>query len=298
MHWNWDHLRFFLALAEHGTLTRAGRSLGVSHTTVLRRVRSFETALGARLFERTASGYRTSDAGRKLMHSASSMRRTLEATARDIGAATHEASGEVVISAPDTIGSQLLPPIVTGLQDRHPGLRLHVRIRNDLVDLYDREADIAIRTGGDPPEGLIGKRLGSVTFVVCAAKSYCEATGIENLSVELGEHRFIELSERFRNARLGRRFAEHIPPGAVRVQVDSLLDAYAFCRAGCGITVLPRYLLGIDDTLQALEDTRESWTNEIWLLSHADLRGLARLQVVRDALARALEPYFADATPD
>ena len=50
----WDDLRFVLSVAEEGTLSGAARTLGVNHSTVLRRVAAFEAEKGVQLFERTA----------------------------------------------------------------------------------------------------------------------------------------------------------------------------------------------------------------------------------------------------
>ncbi|MEF9603084.1 LysR family transcriptional regulator [Paracoccus sp. PXZ] len=64
---NWDDLRFFLAVARAGTLSGAARSLGVTHSTVFRRLGAFEERLGVRLFERLPDGYALTGAG-EAMH--------------------------------------------------------------------------------------------------------------------------------------------------------------------------------------------------------------------------------------
>ena len=63
---NWDDLRFFLAVAEAGSLSAASSVLKVNTTTVLRRVASLEDSLGARLFDRSRSGYRLTPRGERL----------------------------------------------------------------------------------------------------------------------------------------------------------------------------------------------------------------------------------------
>jgi molybdate transport repressor ModE-like protein len=54
---NWDDMRFFLALSREGSISAAGRSLGVNHTTVARRIAALEEVLGTRLFDRLPDGY-------------------------------------------------------------------------------------------------------------------------------------------------------------------------------------------------------------------------------------------------
>ena len=73
---NWDDLRPFLALARHGSIWAAGAALGLSHTTVSRRVEELEEQLGARLFDRHRDGYRLTEAGKvwKVAHGEGSAR--------------------------------------------------------------------------------------------------------------------------------------------------------------------------------------------------------------------------------
>jgi DNA-binding transcriptional LysR family regulator len=63
----WDDLRYVLAVANAGSLAGAARSLGVNHTTVLRRIIAFEKGLGLRLFERLPTGYVLTAGGEELI---------------------------------------------------------------------------------------------------------------------------------------------------------------------------------------------------------------------------------------
>ncbi len=63
---NWDDMRVFLALAREGTVSGAGRALGVKHTTVARRIRAFEERLGTRLFDRLSDGYAMTQAAENM----------------------------------------------------------------------------------------------------------------------------------------------------------------------------------------------------------------------------------------
>ena len=66
----WDDLRYVLAVANAGSLAGAARSLGVNHTTVLRRVSAFEKRMGLRLFERLPTGYVLTAGGEELIAAA------------------------------------------------------------------------------------------------------------------------------------------------------------------------------------------------------------------------------------
>lgn len=70
---NWDNLRFFLALCREGSATGAGRSLGVNHTTVARRIRALEDNLGTRFFDHSRDGYEMTQAAEDMYEHAGRM---------------------------------------------------------------------------------------------------------------------------------------------------------------------------------------------------------------------------------
>ena len=81
---NWDDLRFFLAVCRVGSVKGAGAALGVSHTTVLRRIQAFEEALGARLFDRTRRGYRMTAAAEELLDHAVAVEAEVQSLHRQV----------------------------------------------------------------------------------------------------------------------------------------------------------------------------------------------------------------------
>ena len=292
MSWSWDHLRFFLALAEEGTLSMAGRRLGVSHTTVLRRVRALERDLATRLFDRTRQGYVPSAAGEALRAEALRVRATVDAVAREIGGADERIGGEVVVTTTDTLASTVLPRLLAELGERHPALRFTLNLENALDDIDARAADIAIRACREPPERLIGRRVGAVRFVACAAPAYVAAHDLERFPERTGAHRFVVLDAAHAARPFQRWLEARLEPASARTTVNGLLAAVAACRAGLGIAVLPRYLLDEVPGLVALAVDAEIDSSELWLLSHADLRDTASVRVVRRHLYERLAPLF------
>lgn len=292
MSWSWDHLRFFLALAEGGTLSTAARRLGVSHTTVLRRVRAFETSLGTQLFDHTAQGYTLTAAGETLRAEASGVRDAIESVARRIGGADAGLEGEVTITTTDTLAFAVLPPLLAELGERYPELRFTLSMRNRLSDIVNREADIAIRTGREPPERLIGRRVGTVHFAACASSDYAAAHALARFPDDVAAHRFVTLDGSYAGVPFHDWLEARLPPEAARTTVSGFLAAVAVCRAGMGITVLPSYLLAELPDLVELPVTERIATNELWVLSHADLRDTERVRVVRRHLFERLSERF------
>src|SRR5919112_3603219 len=102
---DWDDLRFFLAVARAGRLTVAARRLGADHTTVSRRISALESALRAKLFERTPQGYSLTTQGERLLVKAESMEAQALAVAAEVGGSDLALSGTVRVGAPDGFGT-------------------------------------------------------------------------------------------------------------------------------------------------------------------------------------------------
>jgi len=195
--WNWDHLRYFLALANNGTLLAAGRELNVSHTTVSRRIKAFESSLQTRLFEHSSTGYRLTDTGLDLLGQATQLKPSLDTVSRSIGGSDAEIAGNVMITTTDSIAFHLMPPLLKELTDRYPDLRISLFMGSQESNVQNREADIAIRTCKEPPDTLIGRRIGFVKFSACASSLYLQQHGIAQFPDHTAGHQFIFLDKSF-----------------------------------------------------------------------------------------------------
>ncbi len=109
---DWNDVRHFLALARCGSVRAAGASLGVSHSTVARRVEALETRLSARLFDRNRDGYTLTEAGRQMLPGAERVERELAALERGLvgqGAPLGFGLSRLLAVGLD-LGESLLPP--------------------------------------------------------------------------------------------------------------------------------------------------------------------------------------------
>ena len=294
MSWNWDHLRFFLALADSQTLVAAANQLNVSHTTVLRRIRAFETELDVQLFEHTHQGYRLNEQGESLYAEATKMSAAMERVSRQIIGSDREAQGEVVITTTDTLAYEVLPSLLKEITDEHEGLRFSVKMINKLTDIDNYEADIAIRTCKTPPEQLIGRKVGTVKFVACASIEYANRTGLSRFPTSPELHRFIVLDESYRNSPFYRWLDERLTLTTYRTTVNNFLSARAMCCNHMGITVLPDYMITSQLGLLQLPSDDLISGNDLWILSHPDSRNMERVKLVRRLLHERLAVRFAE----
>ena len=117
---NWEDLRYVLAVADASSLTAAARALRVNHTTVLRRVNTFEERLGLRLFERLPTGYVLTAGGEELLASARTMAETVTALERRLAGADLRLEGTLRVTTTDTLIASVLPYFLLFFRSYHP----------------------------------------------------------------------------------------------------------------------------------------------------------------------------------
>lgn len=145
---NWDDLRVFLAVARMRTLSAASGQLRMDAATLGRRIMRLETALGVTLFVKSATGYALSDAGNRLLPAAEAAETALAAP---MGAGAAQGIGGVVrIGAPDGCANFLLPQVCALIRADHPDLDIQILALPRVVNLSQREADLAITVS--PPD--------------------------------------------------------------------------------------------------------------------------------------------------
>jgi DNA-binding transcriptional LysR family regulator len=274
---NWDDLRYFAAVAAHGSLTAAARALGIEHTTVARRMDELEARLGARLFDRLPRGWKLTEGGAALVPLA----RQVEADVQTLLLAAQGntgTAGTVRVSAPPAVAAWLLAPRLPQLLRAHPEIRLELAGESRQVDLLARGADIALRYTRPSAQGLAARRLTTFQYALYGSPGYLAAHPEERWEF-LGYDRSLpappqqEWLERFA---AGRRFA-------LRANDQDMLIQAA--RAGAGLAVLPLPVAAAVDGLAPAPRAACPVTRPLWLVVHEDVRRAPRVRVVADLVA-------------
>lgn len=278
---NWDDLRLFLAVARAGSLSGAARALGVNHSTVFRRIGAFETALGVRLFDRLPNGYSLTAAGEEMRESALRVEEEIATLGRKVTGQDLRLSGTVRITTVDMLALWLLPRHLAEFRSGYPGIEIELVVGNAAVSLSRREADVALRVGNQPPETLVGRRVGRLVFAI-----YRSAGAPSHEGASLEEQPWIGFDTE--HAALARRFAEFLPDVRPVCRVNSVAAAIAAARAGIGLAPLPCGVADLDPDLVRIASLPETFTLDLWLLTHEDLRQTARIRAFMDFLAAAL----------
>jgi DNA-binding transcriptional LysR family regulator len=281
---NWDDLRIVLAVAQEGSLSGAARTLGITHSTVFRRLGTIEQRLGARLFERFRDGYSPTPAGETAASLAARFTEGVLLLERRFSGEDLRPSGTVRITTTDTVGT-LVTPHLSALRAAHPEIRLEIAISNAIANLTRREADIAIRPTPHPPETLVGRRIAEIAHAIYGSPGQLSQRGIKQLST----HDWIGLDEGLAGTAIGRWLAENVPKAKVTCWVDALPALRDAAVAGMGLALLPCYVGDVTPGLIRVKKTLlPQLSSALWLLTHDDLKRTARIRAVIDFLATSL----------
>lgn len=279
---DWNDLQYFLALARLGSVRAAGASLGVSHSTVARRVEALEEKLCARLFDRNRDGYVMTAAGEEMLPRAERVEEEMAALERGLIGKDERLSGVVSITCCDNYVSRIVFHELRDLCQKYPDIELTVIADSRPFDLSKREADIAIRILGkdmQPPEHLIGTKLVPLTLCNYVGHEHAERLDAE---AENTQARWVSFDTRkIHEGLIASSSYPDIPPWGTYSSVELMTQAVA---EGHGIGMLPTYAGDTAPELQRLKNTDLRHAADLWLLSHPDLRDNARLRAVRAAL--------------
>ena len=280
---NWDDERFVLALTRHGSIRAAARSLGVNHTTVSRRIAALEKQLSARLFELTSSGHVLTASGKIISDAAESVEALLQSSHRRIEGADTELSGDVYINIPD-IFERLVCDHLAPFLIQHPKLNIHLTCDTAVADLAKREADIALRFTQTPPLDMVGRKVWQVDAAVYASSDFPY-----DPSKPLSEYPWIRWTQAYRQSPV-ELWAEKASVGAPSVtRVTTYNSISRLIEKGAGIGCLSPWFAKNTPNLKRITPTIEEASMDIWLLIHPDLRGVRRIDALKELLIRMFE---------
>ena len=275
---DWDDLRLFLAVARAGSLSGAARVLGVTHSTVFRRIGAFETRLGVRLFDRMPGGYALTPAGEEMRDSVLRIEEEISALALKVTGQDQRPSGTIRITATDLLAVGVLPRHIAAFRAEWPGIEIEVMVADTMLDLTRREADVALRIGNPVQETLVGRRVGRLAFAVYAASGPSAR--------EPGDSDWIGYGSA--HGPLSRSLARWWPQMRQVFRTNSIIAAHAAARARIGLAALPCVLADCDPELVRAASLPEDFMLDLWLLTHEDLRHTARVRILLDFMAAAL----------
>ncbi len=283
---DWDDLRFFLAVAQKGSIRAAAQHLKVNHSTVLRRITAFEKKLAVRLFDRLPTGYALTPAGEDMVAATERIEEEVTTLDRQVFGRDAQLSGELRITMPDALASHLLMPVIAGFTQKYSGIEIELAVSGKTFDLTKREADVAIRITNKPPANLIGRRVIRYAKAVYASIDY------------LAQHDPVEKPEAMNW--LGWERTPQPPWWVkesdysnvpIRHQINREILQLEAAKADMGLTMLPCFIGDREPQLRRLPPGNTLPSHEIWILAHEDLRYTARVRAFIGFVSEALESY-------
>jgi DNA-binding transcriptional LysR family regulator len=178
MTWQWDDVRFFLAVARAGSLSGAACGLGVGRVTVGRRITLLEKQLGVTLLHRTPDGFVTTSAGEAILRQCAAMENAAMDLERIVAGRDTLLTGAVRVTTTEALAYQLVAPPSAALRETHPELRIDLIAGVRSLDIARREADLAVRFARPSASDLVCRKLGEVAFSLYAAKHDLAKKGV------------------------------------------------------------------------------------------------------------------------
>ncbi|UPG90705.1 LysR family transcriptional regulator [Luteibacter aegosomaticola] len=288
---SWELYRTFLAVSREGSLSGAARRLGITQPTVGRHVDQLEVAFGQRLFTRTQTGLKPTDAALVLHGHAEAMERVAAALERaGTGYREGEVSGTVRVSASEVVSMEVLPPAIAELRKHYPALRIEMVATNAVQDLLQREVDIAVRMAPPKQDVLVARHVGSVDIGLFAHEDYLARAGTPMRDDDLADHALIGYDHETPFLREASKAWPRWRREAFAFRSDSDLVQMALIRAGAGIGGCQVALARRDARLKRVLP-HIGFPLETWIAMHGDLRTSRRHKVVFDALAACLQAH-------
>ncbi|CDG82387.1 LysR family transcriptional regulator [Janthinobacterium agaricidamnosum] len=278
---NWDDLRFVLAVARHGSVAAAARILKVTHGTVLRRLQKTELTLGTRIFDRLAAGYKGAEGGKLLIAAAETIEATVNETRRRLSGQRAEVDGKIRFTTTDALMECMVSPILASFRAKYPAITVEVMISNSQLDLQKHAADIALRPSVAPPDKLVGKRLGPLVFGLYATPGYLAQADVASVA---GLYWLLP-DGALENSSVSSWLQRALPNQPAALRANSFIVLRQLAEAGLGVAPLPVMLVRPGSPLRCVSMVPKSGNSELWLLTHADLRYATRIKLFIEHMA-------------
>jgi DNA-binding transcriptional LysR family regulator len=284
--WQWDDVRFFLAVARAGSLSAAARALGVGHVTVGRRIALFEARLGVTLLNRTPDGFATTSAGEAVLRQCMAMENAALDLERIAAGRDTLVTGSVRVTTTEALAHQLVAPAIAMLRQRHHELRIDLIAGVRSLDIARRDADLAVRFARPSYSDQVCRKLGEVGFSLYASPRYLARAGIPERRKGLAGCDLITFSGA--PAATSPFFmGETLEGSRIALRCDNPLIQLKAAADEVGIAELACFLGDSSRDLVRVWPHEPPARRTAWLIVHQDMRRAARIRAVSAAIGDA-----------
>lgn len=246
-----DAMKVLLQVVEQGTLSAAGRKLGVPLTTISRKIADLEAHLGARLLVRSNRHVTLTEAGQSYVAACKRILAQVAEAEQAASGAFSKVRGDLTITAPVVFGRLHVLPLITAFLQKYPEIDIRLTLADRLLHLQDDHVDLAFRIGSLPDSSLMAIRVGEVRRVICASPAYLARLGIPLVPDNLQQHHCVTFAGLDQEDRWAFQVegSPQVVPVRSRLTVNTAEAAIDAAVAGLGVTRVLSYQIA--DALSA-----------------------------------------------
>ena len=274
----WSDLRYFLAVARHGSTLAAGKHLHVSQSTVQRRLLELERRIGRKLVERLSTGYRLTTFGQEMLPHAERVEEAVMAFAQHPSTMARAESGVIRLTCPEPIMYRLTQSqLLDRFHARHPTLRIEFVMSDKYLDLEKGEADVALRSGDTDGIALVGRKVADSLWGVYASQGYVARRGRPEHIEDIAHHAVVGLDGSLADHRAATWLRSVAPKAEIVARSTSVLGLVSAVKSGVGLAPLPTALGDAEPDLLRLLGPIDQLTRSWRILTHRNLRRSPRI---------------------
>ncbi|MAY46966.1 Cyn operon transcriptional activator (plasmid) [Paracoccaceae bacterium] len=283
---DWNDLKYFLALHRTKRMTAAAHALGVDQTTVARRIRALEKSIGTQLFIRRANAYELTTAADRLLPIATEVERSSNRVQEQVAGEAVRLQGTIRIGAPDGLGTFFLPPVLALFQHENPDVNIELLAMSREFRLADQEAHLSLNLSLPKSGRLLARKMTDYHLHFFAAPDYLNRHGWPAAMEDLCGHRIVGyIPEILFSSEL--RYLEDLGLApSVRFASNSMNAQREAIREGAGIGILPRFMALNDPGLVPVLTDTYLLKRTVWILSHQSTEDISRVRALSDFLQK------------
>lgn len=287
---NWDDLRYFLEVARTQRASAAARRLGVDHTTVARRVRELEAALGTVLFDKSRSGgFVLTAEGQRLLAYADAVETTVQSASEQFALGAQSLSGHVRVGSTEGFGCFFLAPQLARFTGKHPDMSIDLLPVPHFVSLSKREADLAIMLERPERGQYVYTKLCDYRLRLYGTPEYLQQHPPIQSAADLRQHAFINYVADLAFSHELLYLERTAPNVTASLCSTSVIAQYHAALQGSALAILPCFMAEPDPRLVSILPDEVMVTRRFWLCSREELRKLRRITSLWDYLRAAAD---------
>lgn len=281
---NWDYVRIFKCVAENGSMRKAASELKISHSTLSRQIEKLEKDLRTKLFYRLNSGLALTESGANLLSASLPMQIEFDRIEREIIGHDHTIDGEIKITLPGILASHILFSEFLHFQEQWPQIKLQIHTSDNVLNLSNGDADIAIRLTSEPDDLLIGRKIGDIYQAAYASKKYVRTLNENDQSdikwVKPGS--LMNIKQTQLDSELSKVHECELIVNHIDLQVQAI-------EMNRGVALLPCFIADKNESLSRISKPYQHLS--IWILYTKELRENKRMMLFRQFIIERIRDY-------